>query len=95
MKLFLIWRALDLRARRPDAFAGAYEPVDAAPGVCAYLRGGEVLAVVLVRPAGAAVLRGVAGRWRDVLTGEERDLGDEAAVADVLDASGLALLERA
>jgi len=95
MKLFLIWRALDLRARRPDAFAGAYEPVDAGPGVCAYLRGGEVLAVVLVRPAGAAVLRGVAGRWRDVLTGEERDLGDEAAVADVVDASGLALLERA
>ena len=68
---------------------------DFGPGVCAYLRGGEVLAVVLVRPAGAAVLRGVAGRWRDVLTGEERDLGDEAAVADVLDASGLALLERA
>jgi (1->4)-alpha-D-glucan 1-alpha-D-glucosylmutase len=95
MKLFLIWRALDLRARRPDAFAGAYEPVDAGPGVCAYLRGGEVLVVVLVRPAGAAVLRGVAGRWRDALTGEQRDLGDEAAVAGLVDGNGLALLERA
>jgi (1->4)-alpha-D-glucan 1-alpha-D-glucosylmutase len=95
MKLFLIWRALDLRARRPDAFAGAYEPVDAGAGVCAYLRGGEVLAVVLVRPAGAAVLCGVAGRWRDVLTGEETDLADETAVAAVVDANGLALLERA
>jgi (1->4)-alpha-D-glucan 1-alpha-D-glucosylmutase len=95
MKLFLIWRALDLRARRPDAFAGAYAPVDAGPGVCAYLRGGEVLVVVLVRPAGAAVLRGVAGRWRDALTGEQRDLGDEAAVAGLVDGNGLALLERA
>jgi (1->4)-alpha-D-glucan 1-alpha-D-glucosylmutase len=94
MKLFLIWRALDLRARRPEAFAGTYDPVDAGPGVCAYLRGGEVLAVVLVRPAGAAVLRGVAGRWRDVLTGEDRDLGDAAAVAELVDANGLALLER-
>jgi (1->4)-alpha-D-glucan 1-alpha-D-glucosylmutase len=95
MKLFLIWRALDLRARRPDAFAGAYEPVDAGPGVCAYLRGGEVLVVVLVRPAGAAVLRRVAGRWRDALAGEQRDLGDEAAVAGLVDGNGLALLERA
>jgi len=94
MKLFLIWRALDLRARRPEAFAGTYDPVDAGPGVCAYLRGGEVLAVVLVRPAGTAVLRGVAGRWRDVLTGEDRDLGDAAAVAELVDANGLALLER-
>ena len=48
-----------------------------------------------MRPAGAAVLRGVAGAWRDVLSGEERDLGDEAAVAAVVDANGLALLERA
>ena len=36
MKLFLIWRALDLRGRRPDAFAGAYEPLDAGADVCAY-----------------------------------------------------------
>jgi len=94
MKLFLIWRALDLRARRPGAFAGAYEPVDAGPGACAYVRGGEVLAVVRVRPAGAPVLRGIAGPWRDVLSGEARDLGAAAAVADVVDANGLALLER-
>jgi len=40
------------------------------------------------------VLRGVAGRWRDVLTGEDRDLGDAAAVAELVDANGLALLER-
>jgi hypothetical protein len=41
------------------------------------------------------VLRGVAGRWRDALTGEERDLGDEVAVAGLVDGNGLALLERA
>src|SRR6185503_1343522 len=47
-KLDLIRRSLDLRARRAAAFAGTYEPVDAGPGVCAYVRGGEVLAVVAV-----------------------------------------------
>jgi (1->4)-alpha-D-glucan 1-alpha-D-glucosylmutase len=95
MKLFLIWRALELRARRPDAFAGSYEPLDAGAGVCAYLRGGEVLTVVLVRAEGAAVLRGAGGRWRDVLSGEERDLGDAVAVADLVNRDGLGLLERA
>jgi (1->4)-alpha-D-glucan 1-alpha-D-glucosylmutase len=94
-KLFLIWRALELRARRPEAFAGAYEPLDAGRGVCAFLRGGDVLAAVLVRPSGAAVLRGAAGRWRDVLAGGERDLGDAVAVAELVNEDGLALLERA
>src|ERR687888_379601 len=49
LKLDLIRRALALRARRPEPFAGAYDPVDAGSGVCAYVRGGEVLAVVPVR----------------------------------------------
>jgi (1->4)-alpha-D-glucan 1-alpha-D-glucosylmutase len=48
-KLKLIRDTLALRARRPDAFAGAYEPVPAPDGVCAYVRGGEVLVVVPVR----------------------------------------------
>jgi (1->4)-alpha-D-glucan 1-alpha-D-glucosylmutase len=97
MKMFLIWRALDLRGRRPSAFARAYEPVEGGPDVCAYLRGGEVLVVVPVRPgvAGDATLRGAAGGWRDVLTGEERALGAEAAVADVVAPYGLGLFERA
>ena len=30
-KMFLIHRALDLRARRPEPFAGDYEPLDAGP----------------------------------------------------------------
>ena len=48
-KLDLIRRALALRARRPAAFAGDYEPVEAGEDVCAFLRGGEVLVAVAVR----------------------------------------------
>ena len=94
-KLDLIRRALALRARRPAAFAGAYEPVAAGPGVCAYLRGGEVLVVVPVREWDAARLA-VPGRWRSVL--DERDaaeLGEGASVAELTGAWPVALLERA
>ena len=93
-KLFVIWRALDLRARRPAAFEGAYAPVDAGPGVCAYLRGDEVLVVVPVRDWGASRLA-ITGRWRDVLTGTERDLGADAAVPGLVAAHGVGLFERA
>jgi (1->4)-alpha-D-glucan 1-alpha-D-glucosylmutase len=49
-KLHLILRALDLRARRPDAFVASYEPLDGGPGLCAYRRGDDVLVVVPLRP---------------------------------------------
>ena len=55
-KLKLIRDTLALRARRPEAFAGAYEPVDAPDGCCAYVRGGEVLVVVPVRDGVAGTL---------------------------------------
>jgi (1->4)-alpha-D-glucan 1-alpha-D-glucosylmutase len=94
-KLDLIRRALALRARRPAAFAGAYEPVDAGPGVCAYLRGGEVLAVVPVRDWRDARLA-VPGRWRSVLDDREPvDLTGGAGVAELTGAWPVALLERA
>ena len=95
-KLDLIRRALALRARRPAAFAGAYEPVDAGPGVCAYLRGGEVLAVVPVRD-----WRGRAtGRARPLALGARRrasalELTRARAVAELTGAWPVALLERA
>ena len=93
-KLDLIRRALALRARRPGAFAGAYEPVDAGPGVCAYLRGGVVLAVVPVRGWQGARLV-VPGRWRSVLDdGEAVDLGEGADVEALTGAWPVALLER-
>ena len=94
-KLDLIRRALALRARRPAAFAGAYEPVDAGPGVCAYLRGGEVLVVVPVRDWHGARLA-VPGRWRSVLEdGGPVDLAEGADVAQLTGAWPVALLERA
>jgi (1->4)-alpha-D-glucan 1-alpha-D-glucosylmutase len=69
-KLFLIERALGLRAGRPAAFDGAYTPVDAGPGVMAYTRGDdEVLVVIPVRERAAAAseLDVDPRRWRDVL----------------------------
>jgi (1->4)-alpha-D-glucan 1-alpha-D-glucosylmutase len=95
-KLDLIRRALALRARRPGAFAGAYEPVAAGPGVCAYLRGGEVLVVVPVRDWEAARVA-VPGRWRSVLDdgGDALDLGAGASVDALSGAWPVALLERA
>ena len=89
-------RAGPARARRPDAFAGAYEPVDAGAGRVRVparrrgARGGCSCGRRAPRCCAASP-----GPWRDVLTGDERDLGDEVAVADVVDANGLALLERA
>jgi (1->4)-alpha-D-glucan 1-alpha-D-glucosylmutase len=65
-KLELIRCALALRARRSAAFAGAYEPLDAGPDICAFTRRGEVLVAVAVR----GDLRGFRpppGRWHDVL----------------------------
>lgn len=49
-KLRAIREALALRDRRPEGFAGAYEPVDAGPGVCAFCRGDDVLVGVAVDP---------------------------------------------
>jgi (1->4)-alpha-D-glucan 1-alpha-D-glucosylmutase len=63
-KLDLIRRALALRAARPDAFTGAYEPVDAGPDVVAYTRGDTVLVVCPVRP-GATAAVDLTG-WREV-----------------------------
>jgi (1->4)-alpha-D-glucan 1-alpha-D-glucosylmutase len=83
VKLWLIWRALELRARRPDAFTGAYSPVEAGDGTLAFLRGdGEVLVAVRVREdADADVFTAPDGDWRDVLAGHGA-------------AYGLTLLER-
>ena len=62
-KLYVTWKTLELRARRPDAFAGAYE-WDDGDGACRFTRGGEVLVAVAVRP-GDDVAAG--DGWREVL----------------------------
>jgi (1->4)-alpha-D-glucan 1-alpha-D-glucosylmutase len=78
VKMHLIRRALSLRARRPDPFAGAYRPLAADAPLCAFTRGDdEILAVTAVREdAAGATFRlpeGTAGEWRDVLAGSGPD----------------------
>ncbi len=98
-KLQLIWRGLDLRARRPEAFdeRGSYEPVDAGPGVCAFVRGGVVMVVAPVRGWADAVLRlpgAFVGPWRSSIEGSEIELGADAPVSAALGGRAFALLER-
>jgi (1->4)-alpha-D-glucan 1-alpha-D-glucosylmutase len=63
-KLYVTWKTLELRARREDVFAGAYEPVDLGPDVCAFDRGGVVRVIVPVRDV---PLPAAAAGWRPVL----------------------------
>jgi (1->4)-alpha-D-glucan 1-alpha-D-glucosylmutase len=60
IKLFLIHRALELRARRPEAFAGGYSPVTAGERCCAFLRGGLRMGAAAARGRETAVARGAA-----------------------------------
>jgi (1->4)-alpha-D-glucan 1-alpha-D-glucosylmutase len=96
-KLALIRALLGLRIRRPAAFApdGGYEPLDVGDDALVFTRGGEVLVCVGVRrdaPTGA--LPPLPGVWRDLLGGARRSLDGGLALARVLDAHGLAVLER-
>jgi (1->4)-alpha-D-glucan 1-alpha-D-glucosylmutase len=96
-KLALTRALLGLRIRRPAAFSadGAYEPLDVGDDALAFTRGGQVLVCVGVRrdaPTGA--LPPLPGVWRDPLGGARRSLDDGLALARVLDAYGLAVLER-
>lgn len=97
IKLDLILRALALRERRPEAFAGPYTPLAAGPDACAFTRGdaGEVLVVVALRQAGRAAEIAVApGRYREVLSGAEHEIAGATAVQSLVSEAGLALLER-
>jgi (1->4)-alpha-D-glucan 1-alpha-D-glucosylmutase len=99
IKLFLIHRALALRARRPEAFAGGYTPVAAGERCCAYLRESTVLAATAIRPgtegAELELPRSATGRWRDVLSGAELDLGGRVPLERIsLGDWPVALLER-
>jgi (1->4)-alpha-D-glucan 1-alpha-D-glucosylmutase len=92
-KLWLIVRALTLRAQQPRAFEGSYTPLEAGPDAVAFLREGTVLVAVRLRGEGGSV-DVPAGTWRDVLAGGDRQLGAATPLDELLDAYGLALLER-
>jgi (1->4)-alpha-D-glucan 1-alpha-D-glucosylmutase len=94
-KLWLTSRLLGLRIRRPEAFAGAYVPLEAGDAAVAYRRGDEVAVAVATRPGVSdGALDGIAGRWRDVLYGDERVLDASVPLASLLDEYGIAVLER-
>ena len=94
-KLFVTMRLLGLRARRPDPFTGSYEPLDAGPSTCAFVRGGDLLVAVAVRSGPVeGTLEAPRGQWRDVLRGEERSFGSRTQVQDVVGELGIAVLER-
>ena len=63
-KLQVIWKTLGLRAEHTEAFQGTYEPVDLGDGICAFVRGGEVLVAAAVTPDATPV---APDGWRDVL----------------------------
>ena len=99
IKLFLIQRALDLRARRPDAFAGGYTPLAAGERCCAYLRATSVLAATATRSGSEGIElelpESAAGRWHDVLSGEKHDLGGRVRLGRISFGDWpVALLER-
>jgi (1->4)-alpha-D-glucan 1-alpha-D-glucosylmutase len=70
-KLATTARLLALRARRPEPFAGRYEPVDAGPDTCAFLRGDDLLVAVSLRPESRLPslnqLDHPRGEWRELL----------------------------
>jgi (1->4)-alpha-D-glucan 1-alpha-D-glucosylmutase len=65
-KLNLIRALLDLRGRRPEAFAGGYEPLDAGEATCAFVRGEDVVVAVPVRDRKVEVEL-PPGSWRAVV----------------------------
>ena len=97
-KLHVIVAALELRARRPEAFAGSYVSLAAGLTVCAFMRGEhDVLVVVRLRPGGVGSLvlpDGAAGEWRDVLDDELRELERVVQFDQVIGPLGVGLLER-
>jgi (1->4)-alpha-D-glucan 1-alpha-D-glucosylmutase len=95
-KLYVTAHLLELRARRPQAFAGgSYEPLSAGEDACAFVRGDDVLVAVAVRERWTgAELEAPTGRWRDVLSGEECSFARRASLTRVLSEHGVAVFER-
>jgi (1->4)-alpha-D-glucan 1-alpha-D-glucosylmutase len=94
-KLFVTLRLLGLRARRPEPFTGTYEPLDAGPSTCAFVRGGDLLVAVAVRTGPVeGTVEAPRGQWRDVLRGEERSFGSRTRVRDIVSELGIGVFER-
>ena len=104
-KLWMTSQALHLRRRRPQVFgpAGKYQPLQArgsrAEHVVAFAREGKAITVVprlvlqLGREWGDTVLDLPAGRWCNVLTGDELQ-GGPVRVGEVLTRFPIGLLSQ-
>jgi (1->4)-alpha-D-glucan 1-alpha-D-glucosylmutase len=107
IKLHVIRRALALRARRPEPFAGAYNPLPADDRLCAFTRGdNEILTVIALRDSTAdatvTLPAEATGEWRNALAhsgpgdAPTVDLATEVSFDQVrFDDWPVALLERA
>jgi (1->4)-alpha-D-glucan 1-alpha-D-glucosylmutase len=95
-KQFLTMRLLGLRARRPEPFAGGYEPLDVGGATCAFVRGGDVVVLVSVRDEnGDAGFEPPRGHWHDVVTGEQCSFTSSVRLRSLLGDRGFAVFERA
>jgi (1->4)-alpha-D-glucan 1-alpha-D-glucosylmutase len=97
-KLRLITAALDLRKRKPEAFTGSYEPIEAGKNAIAYIRGGDVLVAAEIRPGGAdTTIELPLSAWHltHARGGGTVEVGGRIRLAELLDTRGIALLERA
>jgi (1->4)-alpha-D-glucan 1-alpha-D-glucosylmutase len=99
-KLWLTARLLGLRRRRPEIFAGAYEPLAAGAAACVFMRGERELLVAVSLPRAAAdpdpLVQGLpAGSWRELLSGRECSIGAAPRLSLLVDATlGLGVHER-
>jgi (1->4)-alpha-D-glucan 1-alpha-D-glucosylmutase len=104
-KLWLTWKALSIRKRRPDVFDADYRPLqvdgEGAEHVIAFARGGELMTVVPRAVAHGPLRERVArvqlpaGVFRDVLTGQRYDADAQGLRVGSLWAEfPVALLER-
>jgi (1->4)-alpha-D-glucan 1-alpha-D-glucosylmutase len=102
-KLHLVARLLRLRRACPELFLAdsSYDGLDAGPRAVAFVRGGAVVTVAPTRAVhvqrhgwGDDAVTLPEGRWRDVLTGAERE-GESVLLADLLADLPVAVLQRA
>ncbi len=110
IKLFVTWKALELRARRAEVFrGGSYRPLrSGSPNVCAFLRGEEIIVAVprlttklaQTVPIGdvwndATLPLDLRGSWRNVFTGETiESSGSPLRLSQVFATFPVAILER-
>jgi (1->4)-alpha-D-glucan 1-alpha-D-glucosylmutase len=107
VKMFVTWKVLELRARRPELFRdGSYEPLDAGRNLCAFGRDRDVIVAVprlltsLVKPGvfpigevwGDRTLA-AGGRWKNIFTGDKIE-GEAIPLSQVFERFPLAVLER-